>query len=406
MSYQDHARLPTINQKAALAGSYGAPSSTNEYVTDDDPRLTGTGGAIASAAAVALFGSGRDGAAAFDGSSSVTGYSLSGSTYIRNVLYDAHHTTVTVSNSVAINMAGFRFKAFSVTLGNSVQIHNNGNTTTSTTRGHGGDPHLNATPTTGATFLGGTSGGTGRTTTGNGNDGLTTTAAAVYGGRGGSGGRGKWSSTSSAGVGGAKTVDGSTAMHYYGDDWEILLGFPYCRNGTTLLQCAGGTGGGSGGVQLSTSATSMGAPGGGGVLAIAIKELSCGTSCVFSANGGSAAGTPLAVSAGVGGCGGGGGGLLVGFIGEIIGSNLPSFTADGGNGGTGAANAGTAWGEGGYGGTGGKITVFVGTNNVGGTPTLTANGGTKGANVDTGTPPAWNNTDGAAGTAFYKEGLS
>jgi hypothetical protein len=96
---------------------------------------------------------------------------------------------------------------------------------------------------------------------------------------------------------------------------------------------------------------------------------------------------------------------VVGFIAELTGSNLPSFTANGGNGGTGYANGGTAWGEGGYGGNGGKITIFIGTNSVGGTPTVTANGGTKGTNVDTGTPPSWANTDGSAGTAYYREGL-
>jgi hypothetical protein len=31
---------PTANEKAALVGSFGAPSSTNVYVTDSDPRLT------------------------------------------------------------------------------------------------------------------------------------------------------------------------------------------------------------------------------------------------------------------------------------------------------------------------------------------------------------------------------
>lgn len=409
MSYHDHSKLPTTAQKAALAGSYGTPSSTNEYVTDDDPRLSGETGAVASVAAVALFGSGRDGSGTFDGSSAVTGYSLSGSTYTRNVLYDAHHTTITVSDNVTINMAGFRLKAFAATLGNSVRIHNDGygTTTTVVTAAQGADPHLAATTTTGATFFGGAAGGVGRTSNGTGGAGTGISTQASYGGRGGSGGRGKWTTTYNGGSAGTKSKDANAALHFYGDDWEILLGFPYCRDSSgTIAQCAGGTGGGGGGVSVSGSATGIGAGGGGGVLGFAIKTLSCGTSCVFSADGGFSTGSPTGTNAGVGGPGGGGGGLMVGFIAELNGSNLPSFTANGGNGGDGYANGASAWGEGGYGGLGGKITIFIGTNNVGGTPTVTANGGTKGANVDTsGSPPTWANTDGAAGTAYYREGL-
>jgi hypothetical protein len=40
-----HATLPTVDQKAALAGTAGAPSATNRYVTDEDPRLGAGGGA-------------------------------------------------------------------------------------------------------------------------------------------------------------------------------------------------------------------------------------------------------------------------------------------------------------------------------------------------------------------------
>jgi hypothetical protein len=37
-------RLPTTDQKAALAGTNGTPSAANPYVTDSDPRLSGGGG--------------------------------------------------------------------------------------------------------------------------------------------------------------------------------------------------------------------------------------------------------------------------------------------------------------------------------------------------------------------------
>lgn len=39
------ARFPTLDQKAALAGTNGAPADGNRYVTDSDPRLAAGGGA-------------------------------------------------------------------------------------------------------------------------------------------------------------------------------------------------------------------------------------------------------------------------------------------------------------------------------------------------------------------------
>lgn len=38
-------RFPTAGEKAALAGTTGAPGAGNKYVTDTDPRLASTGGA-------------------------------------------------------------------------------------------------------------------------------------------------------------------------------------------------------------------------------------------------------------------------------------------------------------------------------------------------------------------------
>lgn len=40
MTAVDHQKLPTVNQKAALAGTDGTPSDLNRYVTNSDPRLT------------------------------------------------------------------------------------------------------------------------------------------------------------------------------------------------------------------------------------------------------------------------------------------------------------------------------------------------------------------------------
>ena len=40
MTANDHTKLPTSNQKDALVGTSGAPSSSNKYVTDSDPRMS------------------------------------------------------------------------------------------------------------------------------------------------------------------------------------------------------------------------------------------------------------------------------------------------------------------------------------------------------------------------------
>ena len=76
MSHIPHNRYPSVDEKAALAGTSGTPGTSNPYITDDDPRLTGTGGVISVVAAVTVFGSGRDGNLTFNGSA-VTGFSLS-----------------------------------------------------------------------------------------------------------------------------------------------------------------------------------------------------------------------------------------------------------------------------------------------------------------------------------------
>jgi hypothetical protein len=413
MSYLDHTKQPTTDQKAALAGTTGTPGASNPYVLDNDPRLDGLAGIINIVAAATIFGSGRDGALTFDGSA-VTGFSLSGSTYTRTALSDLHATTVNISSNYHINMAGFRFRAFEVVAGSNCSINNDAPLSSSTTTASAGAPPAAvATSTTNSIFYGGGAGATGSAAA-SGNGAAPTTvgvsAAVRYGGLGGAGGRSNLSGTiRTGGAGGAATNNGTTAYHYYGDPWEILLGsFPYSRNGTTIIQVMGGTGGGTGGRSFTGGTTVVcGGPGGGGVLGVAIKTLSCGTNFTISCDG--AAQTTLNSNTGstygFGGNGGGGGGALACIVGELNGSNIPTFTADGGRGGDGVASGAGYWGEGGNGGNGGCVTVYIGANNVGGTPSTTADGGTKGDNADpNGLNPTWTNANGTAGTASYEEG--
>ena len=412
MSYLDHTKQPTTNQKAALAGTTGTPSASNLYVLDDDPRLDGLAGIINIVAAATIFGSGRDGDLTFNGSA-VTGFSLSGSTYTRTALSDLHALTVTISSNYHINMGGFRFRAFEVVAGSNCSINNDAPTSSSTTTASSGaPPAAAATTSTNAVFYGGGSGATGSAAA----SGIGATPTAIgsntavrYGGLGGAGGRSYNGTVRAAGTGGAATNNGTTAYHYYGDPWEILLGsFPYARNGTSILQVVGGTGGGTGSRSFTGGTTLVcGSPGGGGVLGVAIKTLSCGTNFAITCDGARPT-TPNSNTGstyGLGGNGGGGGGVLACIIGELNGSNLPTFTADGGAGGAGVAAGTGCWGEGGSGGNGGTIVVYCGTNNVGGTPNCTADGGAAGANADpNAVNPTWTNSAGSAGRTSYEEG--
>ena len=427
MSYKVHSRVPASNESAALMAT-ASPSSSNPIVTVQDSRLVANGGVSAAVAAAAAFGSGRDGNLTFDGSA-VTGFDLTGTDYIRNLAYDLHANTITVSNGYAIDMAGTRLRAFSAILGNSVQIHNNAmysniQATASSYWFLGGLPDLPPTTTGGAVFIGGNGGQAPNIT-------ITDTTGGIgsirsYRGllTGGSSGPGGAANANATRANPTLTNHMTTLSdHFYGDLLEIILGsFPYARNDTGIIALSGGLGGGRGYFfpgSASNDTACPGGGGGGGVLGIAIKELTCGTGCIFSANGGSCAnsfstltGANTSIPSLIGGCSGGGGGAIAVLIGQITGSNVPTIEAKGGNGGNGAFTLGTTTNtdtyfvEGGCGGDGGKAIVYIGTNYVGSSITVNVNGGTKG-NGQSGSTPSWsaNNADGVTGLYYlYQTG--
>lgn len=382
-------------------------TAAGKVVQASDSRLSGTGGISGSVAVTTTYGSGRNGVAAFDGVNPVTGWSLAGSTYTYTGAVDPHYTTVTVSAGVTLVVAGFRFLCHTFTAGNNVTISASGAAASGTTAGTGAAPATLWTASTGAVFYGGQSGAAGRTTNANGiNAGAIAAGAGYLGGLGGRSGRARFlvgSAIATAGTAGTGTSL-SAYPHYSGDPFNVLFNaHPIFRNGTSFLQAAGGTGGGGG--PLTTTGTSGGGGGGGGVLTFAAANASFGTGCVFRADGAAgAAGSAGADSSAAGG-GGGGGGRVEVLIGNLSGSNLPSFSAVGGNGGAGSCAGTGYWAEGGDGGGGGKLEVFVGTNGPGGTPTMTVTGGTGGAGAgNTGGTGYVGSTNGSAGTSSYTEG--
>ena len=390
----------------ALAGSYGTPGSANTYVTTTDPRLGGTAGPSGGATAIAAYGQGRDGTAAFDGTSAVTGWSRSGTTYTYTGTDDLHYTAVTISTGVTLKIEGFRFRCRSLAAGDNVTFSAAGASASGITAGTGAMPAAISSSIAGATFYGGEDGAAGRTTNagGLGAPGLSV-GALRGGGLGGNGGRARLTAIASISGGGASGsgTEATTKPWYSGDAFDILLsGLPFYRNGTAIAQIAGGTGGG-GGPLTPGQGSSGGGGGSGGVIGFAAATASFGTGCSFNVDGGAggnAAVTP-ATNTVAGGGGGGGGGLGCCVIGEVTGSNVPTFYARGGAGGNASLDGTGLWAEGGNGGSGGYWYVYFGTSPA--TPTMTCTGGAGGTNQGSGSGYT-GSAAGSAGAGYYGTG--
>ena len=389
----------------ALAGSYGTPGSANTYVTTTDPRLGGTAGPSGGATAIAAYGQGRDGTAAFDGTSAVTGWSRSGTTYTYTGTDDLHYTAVTISTGVTLKIEGFRFRCRSLAAGDNVTFSAIGTASVANAAGLGALPAAISSSIAGATFYGGEDGATGRTANSAGLGAPSLSVGALLGGGlGGNSGRVRLTSGTAIGSAGAQGsgTAATTKPWYSGDAFDILLsGLPFYRNGTAIAQIAGGTGGGGG--PLSTTGLSGGGGGSGGVIAFAAATASFGTGCIFTCDGG--AGGNAAVTGGTnsvgGGGGGGGGGLGCCVIGEVTGSNVPTFYARGGAGGNASLDGTGYWAEGGNGGSGGYWFVYFGTSPA--TPTITVTGGAGGTNQGSGTGYT-GSVAGSAGAGYYGTG--
>lgn len=426
MSYKVHARVPSDGELDALAGVPAADGS-NPLVTLHDRRLVANGGVAGAIASASVFGSGRDGNLVFNGSA-VTGFTLTGTAYVRNLKYDLHARSITVSDGYSIDMVGTRLRAFVGTLGNDVRIHNDASycdiyASTNYAIASTALPCENINTSTGAIFHGGNGGQLPNIPTTDNNAGAGSSRSGSVRGLmvgGGSYPGGRISQV--AGLAAAAVNPTVTyrmtglSSHCYGDLFEMVLGpFPYARNGSSILALSGGMGGGRGyyGTTSGDSTASPSGAGGGGVIGIAIKDLSCGSGCIFSANGGSCADAfstsiSAASPAMIGGASGGGGGAIAVLIGQITGDYLPTIEAKGGNGGAGAFTLGTVTNtdtylsDGGSGGDGGKAMLYIGFNLVGGTPTIDVSGGVKGTSQAGATPTYSSiNVDGSAGIYHY-----
>ena len=374
------------------------------------PASTASGPSGISSTGVS-FGDGSMGAITFDGTTSPTNWTRSGSTYTYTGTLPINYTTVTFSaDNLLINPAGWqiRCRKWNPTERSGIKPTTNGAAGSGTTAGTGASPSaLWTNVPTGAQFFGGMQGANGVTGNANGSNAATMTTGAIrHGGTGGRGGRARATGISTiltAGNGGGSTAN--AAFNYYGHPRLMMsLLQPFVTAGTAIAQIGGGTGGGSGAV--GTTGSSGAGGGGGGDLFVAAAEAWFGTGCGFEVVGGKGGNAVVTGIEEGGGGAGGGGGLVEVIIGTLRGANLPYVSAAGGVGGDASGNAG-AWAEGGNGGDGGKAYLTVGTNLVGGTPTLSAAGGTAGANAgsnQTGGVGFVGAVAGTAGTTMYTEG--
>lgn len=235
------------------------------------------------------FGDGSDGAVVLDGTSTVSGFTRSGTTYTQT--QDIHSTAFTLNAGVTLKPVGYALFCTGTVTTAATSIVDLAGTpgAANGTAGAGG---------AGATYGAGGGGGAGNTgvgTVGNG--------GAMGGGAGGSGGTSGASGGSNAGGGnGAVTTTAALVLRLRIPMAALVSAV--INNGTTRAIGGGAGGGGGGG-----DGTNKGGGGGGGGGVWVVFAHAMVHNGAINANGG-AGGTPTTGNAGGGGPGGGGAVLL------------------------------------------------------------------------------------------------
>ena len=284
------------------------------------------------------YGTGSDGTVVFDGTTTVAGFTRSGSTYVAD--RPTFFNDVTVNSGVTVQPAQFPMNVLG-TLTNNGTISNNGGDASGAT----GGTVLNQL--NGWLYIGGlgADGGTGAGTAGQQTRGSTNQNPSIqqeYGGSGGAGG------TGSSGAGGAATTQSGTAILGNYAFAQMISSPFYAFTGTCPLQhnspesLWGGSGGSAGG----GDGTNSGGAGGGGGTPLLINARIVVNNGTISADGGKGA-TPASGNCGGGG-GGGGGPVIV---------NTTSYTGSQPTSNGGAAGSGVGTGTAGSAGNAGNVFV-------------------------------------------------
>lgn len=274
------------------------------------------------------FGSGTDGSATFDGTSTVVlnGTSFVPSASVYTLTRDIACVNITINSGVTIALGGWGIFCTGTLTNNGIVDHSGSN---GSSGGSGGSGAVN-----GLFYGGGSNGGNSNPATAGGSF---SSGLIGFGGTGGSAGA-AGGSLNNAGAPPLYTLPGTV----------LISGGLIGNNGTAVQEANlwGGTGGGGGVVGGSSGAlTGGGGGGGGGYMSITCSILSgSGTFRAIGGNGGN--GSPNAFPSGGGG--GGGGGAI-----SIVYGTLSSWTGTlnvaGGTGGTGGATGGANGNPGGNG---------------------------------------------------------
>lgn len=352
----------TINSGVASISSVGAAVFKSIQVGGSNTQYTLNDSGIVS------YGDASDGAATCDGSTSVAGMSLAGSTY--TMTRNCYFTNLTVNNTIILNLNGYILYGTG-TLTNNGTINRNGNNGNNGANGNTGG-----------------AGGTGGASLADGY--LKGVSAGADGGNGGAGGGGGANGTN--GNNGTATTNslGSTASN--------------SGQGGDVSGKTGGTTGTAGTFTANNLRLTVGFQ-----LSYLLDISSSGATVKYTASpssGGAGGGAGSTTSAGGGGGGAGSsGGIVVIFFRVIINNTSKVISANGGNGGNGGdgqTNVGPpngAVGGGGAGANGGIIILAY--NQLTNSGSITVTAGTKGTKGVNGTSTnATDGTNGSAGTIY------
>lgn len=371
-------RVPTQDENDALVGTFGTPSTSNPYITKDDPNILSL---ISSGVSEGLFGDGSDGDVVISSNTSLT--------------RDMYYNNLTIDLGFTLNPEGFRIYVKG-TFENNGTVASNGGTggngaaggdvTVQSTAGAGGAGGSAGSGTPSGTLIGSLAGLAGLAGTIGGS--ITNVTGAAASGvvslipQGVAGSKGGNSQTTVISIGGAATL-GTKAVTKLSTNFEleylsqIIAGvitayYPTQQNSQAAGGCGARESVGSGSSN-DTTGGGGGAGGGGGnggiVWIFANIFESTGTLSAIGGNGGNGGrggnnnvvvGGPVSnngAGSGGGGGTGGNGGLVIIAYGESY-TNTGSIVVTGGTGGT-AGIAGVDTGNG--------VNGFSGVNGLNGT---------------------------------------